>query len=310
VQDTDLLLQAHHALETTLFYLGEFATAQEHMEHGLALYNPRKHRSHAWLYGGHDPGVCCLSFLSLTLWYLGYADQAMQRRHDTLTLAQELEHPNSLAHALNRSAWLSQLRGDSQAVYEPLELLRLLATEQGFAQLLAQGTTLRGWVLAVQGQGEEGITQICQGLTALRSTGAVQLQPYFLALLAEVYRIMRHPGEGLTALEEALAIIDTTGERYYEAEVHRLKGELLLAQPVPDEQQVEGYLQRALTMARRQQAKSLELRAAMSLARLWQRQDKRAEAHQLLADIYGWFTEGFDSADLRETKALLEELEG
>jgi len=181
-----------------------------------------------------------------------------------------------------------------------------LATEQGFAFWSTTGTILRGWALSAQGQGAEGIRQMRQGLTAWRATGAAISLPNWLGLLAEAYGRVEQPAEGLPLLEEALVAVHSTGERFYEAELHRLKGELLL---LATDKEAEACFQQALAVARRQQAKSWELRTATSLARLWQQQGKREEARQLLGDIYGWFTEGFDTADLKDAKALLEELE-
>ena len=183
-----------------------------------------------------------------------------------------------------------------------------LSTEQGFSHWLAYGTTLRGWTLTAQGEGAEGIAQMRQGLVARRATRSELHRPRFLSMLAEAYGEVGQPEEGLTALVEALAIVDNTGERYWEAELHRRKGELLLIQQRQKVGEAEECFQKALDIARRQQAKSLELRAAMSLSRLWQQQGKQEEAHQLLAEIYGWFTEGFDTADLKEAKVLLEGL--
>jgi predicted ATPase len=167
---------------------------------------------------------------------------------------------------------------------------------------------LRGWALAHQGQVKEGIEQITQGLRAHRGTGAVAQRLYFLALLAEAYDIMGQPEEGLTVLTEALTLTETTGERWHEPELRRLKGELLLQQSSDNQAEAETCFHHAITIARSQQAKSLELRAATSLARLWQQQGKRQEAHDLLAPVYNWFTEGFDTADLKDAKVLLDEL--
>ena len=183
-----------------------------------------------------------------------------------------------------------------------------LSGEQGSAQWFARGTILRGWALAWRGQGAEGLAQMCQGLSAFRATGAEINRTYFLALLAEGYRGTGKVKEGLSVLAEALAAAHNSGERYCEAELLRLKGELLLLQSADQHAEAEAYFHQALAIARRQQAKSWELRAAMSLGRLWQQQGKRTEAYDLLAPIYGWFTEGFDTADLQEAKALLEEL--
>ena len=183
-----------------------------------------------------------------------------------------------------------------------------LASEQGFPQWLAVGMHARGWVLAMQGQGEEGMAQMRQALATWWGMGAGTIISYFLALLAEAYGQAGQAEEGLRLLAEARAHVDTTGERYFAAEVYRLKGELLLRQTIPDETQAETCLHQALDIARHQQAKSWELRVALSLSRLWQRQGKRAEAQRMLAEIYGWFTEGFDTVDLQEAKVLLEEL--
>src|SRR5262249_37331257 len=202
------------------------------------------------------------------------------------------------------AAELHQLRREGQAAQERAELEIALSGEQGSARELARGTILRGWALAWQGQGAEGLAQMCQGLSALRATGAEINRTYFLALLAEGYRGTGEVQEGLSVLAEARAAAHNSGERYCEAELHRLKGALLLLQSADQHAEAEACLHQALAIARRQQARSLELRAAMSLARLWQQQGKRMEAHALLAPTYGWFTEGFDTADLQEAKAL------
>jgi predicted ATPase len=189
-----------------------------------------------------------------------------------------------------------------------------LCSEQGFALPLAWGSMERGWALAEQGRGEEGIAQIRQGLVAQQATGAEGLRAHFLGLLAETYGKMGQAEEGLSALSEALTLVNKTGERYYEAELYRLKGELTLAQSSVQslgssvQKEAEACFCKAVEIARRQQAKSLELRAVMSLAKLWQRQGKPKEAHEMLAEIYNWFTEGFDTKDLQDAKALLDEL--
>jgi predicted ATPase len=308
VQDPALLLEAHHALWPTLFYLGELAAARGHLEQGMALYDPQQHRSHTFLYGGHDPGECCQAYMACTLWALGYPGQALQASDKGLTLAGELAHPASLAGALNAAALLHQFRRERQAVQEAAEAFMALATEQGDAHRLARGTILRGWALFAQGQGTEGMVQMRQGLTALQATGGDVRRPLFLALLAEAYGGIGQTEEGLNVLAEALAAAEKTGGRFYEAELYRLKGELLVARAAEPDAEAEACFQQALDIARRQQAKSLELRAAMSLSRLWQQQGKHDEARELLTSVYGWFTEGFDTADLREAKALLEEL--
>ena len=243
--------------------------------------------------------------------------------HETLTLAQELSRPFSLAWALSFAAILHQLRREGHATHERAEALRALARTQGFTAYVVQGTLLLGWAVAVQGPGAEGLTQLHEGLAANRAMRVALMQPYWLTLLADVYGQMGQAEHGLSVLAEALAMVHATGQHVYEAELHRLRGELLLqsgaeeleAGDLPPDAglqrlyaEAEACLQHALDVSRRQQAKSLELRAAMSLSRLWQRQGQRAKAYALLAPVYGWFTEGFQTADLQEASILLEAL--
>jgi predicted ATPase len=259
-----------------------------------------------------------------TLWPLGYPDQALQRSHEALALAPDLPHPFSLASALHYAAMLHQFRREGQAVQERAEAAMVLSTEQGIPHYLALGTIWRGWALAEQDQVEEGIAQMRQGLTAWQAMGAELTLPTSLVLLAEAYGKVGKTEQGLTVLANALAQVEKTGERQYEAELYRLKGELVLAQSkvqslkskvtdprslTPDPQsEAEACFLKAIDIARKQQAKSLELRATTSLARLWQQQGKQHEAHLMLSEVYNWFTEGFDTKDLQEAKVLLEEL--
>ena len=280
------------------------------MEQGIALYARQHHHSHALLYG-QDPGVTCLSGAALVLWYLGYPDQAFKKSNEALTLAQELPHPFSLAFALIWAGQLHQLRWEVRFAQERAEALMVLADEQGFAEVLAMGIGLRGWALVEQGQGEEGITEIRRSLEAFRAIEVELWRSYAVVLLAEMYGKEGQAEEGLNVLTEALAVVDKNESRWYEAELYRLKGELTLAQSgvqslaSRDQKEVEECFWKAIKIARRQQAKSLELRAVVSLSRLWQQQGRRDEARQMLAEVYGWFTEGFDTADLQEAKALL-----
>ncbi len=301
------LLEAHRALGIPLFYLGELVAARAHLEQEMALYDPLQHRSHASHYGV-DPRVSCLSAVIWALWLLGYPEQALERSHDALTLAQELSHPYSLAYALQGAVRLHRFRRDVRATQERAEALLALSSEQGFAQWAAAGAMMRGWGLAEQGQAEEGIAQMRQGLQAWQGMGIEAGQPYWLALLAEAYTRLEQVEEGWRVLTAAFVLVDKNGERWWEAELHRLKGNLFLKQAVPDEHQAETCFRQALNIANRQRAKSVELRAAMSLGRLWQRQGQRTEAHELLTAIYNWFTEGFDTTDVREARALLDEL--
>jgi predicted ATPase/class 3 adenylate cyclase len=307
-QDPALLLQAHRALGTTLRFLGELPAARAHLEHGIALYDPQEHRSWAFLYGGSNPGVACLCYTSDLVWALGYPDQALTRSHEALTLAQELSHPLSLVPALVWAALVHRFRGDRQASQEQVEAMIALLTELGSSSWLAQATMLEGWGMVERGQATEGLAQMRQGLMAYRATGADLGLPHFLGWLGEACGSAGQAEEGLHVLAEALLLVENQGQRWWEAELYRLKGELLLGRSAARRAEAESCFRQALKVARRQQAKSLELRAAVSLGRLWQQQGKRAEAYELLAPIYSWFTEGFDTADLREAQALLEEL--
>jgi len=319
-QDPALLMDAHRALERVLYHLGEFAPAREHCEQALALYNSQRRGTSAF-----NPGVSSLSLATLVLWHLGYPDQALKKSQEALTLAQTLSHPLSLVYALGYAVRFHQPRREKQAVQERAEAALTLATEQGFPFWLGLLSIQRGWVLAEQGQVEEGITQIRQGIAAYQAARAELDRPYYLALLAEAYGKVRQIQEGLTVLAEALAVVNKNGERLWEPELYRLQGELTLqkfqvsgfkfqvnnpqaAFRNPQLEEAEECFHRAIEIARKQRAKSLELRAVMSLSRLWQQQGKKEEARQMLAETYGWFTEGFDTKDLQEAKALLDEL--
>jgi predicted ATPase len=302
-----LAVVAHYTLGQTWLCLGALPAARQHLEDGIAHYTPDQRRAPVFRMG-LDPGVGCRAFAARTLWLLGYPEQALARLHEALALAHELSHPYSLAFARAFAAFVSQLRRDVPAVHEHAEAAVALSTEQGFPGWAAMGRSLWGWALALQGQGAEGMAQVRQGIAAWRATGAALTVPYFCTLLADVCDHLDHTEDGLQALAEAHTLVEQHDERYWEAEIARLRGVLLLRQTVPQQEEAETWLQRALDVARQQQAKSLELRAAMSLSRLWQQQGKRAEAREIFAPIYGWFTEGFDTADLQEAKALLEEL--
>jgi TOMM system kinase/cyclase fusion protein len=307
VGDASMLCTAHRTLGTTLCWLGAVASAQTHFVQGIALYHSQQHRAAVLLYGV-DSGVTCHSHAAWALWCLGYPDQGWARNQEAVTLAQQLAHSYSLGFALNWAAIFHQLRREVSAVQEHAEAAIRVAQEQGFPQWQANGAIQRGWVLAHQGRAQEGIEQITQGLRAIRAIGAESRRPYSLALLAQAYGIMGQAEAGLPVLAEALALVDTTDERLNEPELYRLKGELLLQQSLDNQVETEACFHKALDIARSQQAKSLELRAVTSLSKLWQQQGKRQEAHDLLAPVYGWFTEGFDTADLKDAKGLLDEL--
>jgi predicted ATPase/DNA-binding winged helix-turn-helix (wHTH) protein len=307
VQDAAMLCAAHRALGTTLFNLGAVASALTHYAQGMALYDPQQHRASAFLYGD-NAGVVCHIFAAWALWYLGYPDQGQVQNDAAVTLAQQSDHPFSLGYALSAAAIFHAYRREGRAAQAHAEAAIVLAMEQEFPIWTARGSILHGWALAQQGQAREGIEQLRHGLIALRATGAEAMRPYFLALLAEAYGTLNQPEAGLAALAEALTVSGTTGERWEEPEVYRLKGALLLQQSADNHAAAQACFQHALAVARSLQAKSLELRAATSLVRLWQHQGKHAAARELLRPIYGWFTEGFDTTDLQEAKALLDDL--
>jgi predicted ATPase len=325
---------AHSMLGVTLAWLGEFPAAREHLEQGQHLYDPQRHRYVALLYGD-DTGVVCRAYGASILWYLGYPDQARRSRQAALALAREVAVPHIVAFALDSAAWLHLHCREEDTTWEYLAALEALASTQGFQHWVAASTILRGRRLVQQCQEEEGIALMRQGLAAYRTTGAELGRAQFLALLVEAYGQIGQTEEGLMLLTEALTAIHKTGERHCEAELYRLQGELTLQQARASHQHVkskstrrhkkmsvisaqssiatphadaEACFLKAIEIARRQQAKSLELRATTSLARLWQQQGKQKEAHRMLSEVYGWFTEGFDTKDLQEAKALSEEL--
>jgi predicted ATPase len=257
------------------------------------------------------------------LWVLGYPDQALKKSQEALTLAQELNHPPTLAFALYAlSSVVHLFRGEWELAHEPTEALLVLATEQGFPYWLAEGTYLQGSMSVAQGRVKEGIEQQRQGIATLQAIGTELNRSARLYNLAAAYGKVGQIEEGLQFLAEALTLVDKTGGRFPEAELYRLKGELTLQQlkikneglriteaqdPTASTQDAEACFLKALVITRKQQAKSLELRASTSLARLWQQQGKTKEAHDMLSEVYNWFTEGFDTKDLQEAKALLQE---
>jgi predicted ATPase len=306
-QDPALSLAACRALGTTLFYLGELPLARSYVEQGIDLYERQQHDVMAVLHG-QDLGVSCFTYGALTLLWLGYPDQAFQHIHKALALAQEQSHPYTLARTLNFVAMFHHCRREGQTVQERAEAALSLATAQSFPFWLAWARIQWGWALADQGKNVEGLPQIRQGLAAYQATGAEVQWPYLLTMLAEAHWRAEQAEDGSRVLTEALAVMDKTGERFYAAEIHRLRGEILLQLSSDNATEAETCFKQAITIAQNQSAKSWELRAATSLARLWRSQGKRDEARELLEPVYSWFTEGFDTADLRDAKALLDEL--
>ena len=321
-----LAMRGHWAMEIIFFHLGEFTLALEHYEKALSFYDPTHYLDDAFLYV-QNPGVAMRCFAAWSLWFLGQPQQALERIQEALRLARELSEPHGLAQALFFAAILHQLRREERKAQENAEAAIAVSREHGLALYQAMSTATRGWALILQERQEEAIEQMGEGLTDHRLAGAEVLLPHFLALLVEAFAKTGQVEEGLRILEEALAVVHRNGERYYLAELYRIKGDLILLQatdrglsraarsgvPVLEARRsdvagAEACFHQSIKIARQQKAKSWELRAGMSLARLYQNQNKRAEAHGLLEPIYNKFTEGFDTADLREAKALLDEL--
>ena len=307
--DSGFMMESHHALGVSHCTAGEFVKAREHLERAIAIYDEVNHDSLKYIYG-QDPAVACLIHAGWALWFLGYPDQAIKRNDEGLALARRLNHPATLATAAAFGAWPHQFCRNRKAVEELADEAVAVATEHESLFNRAIGIVLRGWALSQRGLNEEGVAQICQGLEAFRAADAVVMLPYFSALLAEVYGETGQANEGL----RVLASVDKTRELYWEAELSRLKGELTLKLTGDKgllkvhEADAEKCFHQALATARSQNSKSLELRAAMSIARLWGRQGKRSEARQLLEGVFGWFSEGFNTADLKQAKVLLEGL--
>jgi predicted ATPase len=302
------LVEAHGVLGTILVMRGALEAGCTHLEAGLALYSPEQHRAHVDGYG-QDPAVGCLHFLSEALWLRGYPDQALARLDTALRLARELSHPMSLLFSLNNAALLHQHCRNGQAVQQWAEAIITLVTEQAMPYWLTLGTMYHGWALAVQGQMEAGIAQVQQGLAAHRATGAGIALCRWLGLLAELHGRTGQFDVGRTMLAEAFAVVRQDGLSAFAAELYRIQGDFLLQTGSRHQEgDAEASLRQALVIARQQQAKAYELRAALSLGRLWQRQGRLDAARDLLGPIYGWFTEGLGTADLRDARTLLEDL--
>jgi tetratricopeptide (TPR) repeat protein len=299
--DDGLRLQAHHSAWATWAFAGDPAKARAHTDAGRLLYDPEKHAFHRIAYGGHDPGACAQLLGAWAEWLLGYPDRALASIAGSLSLAQRISHPFTLSLALTFSAVLHLNRREPERALSVVEAVEALAAEQRLSLTLEPGV-LRGAALIGQGAGKEAIACIREGVTKSTRLG----RPYGLAFLAEGLALHGDREAALAALQEGLGIARTTGEHGWDAELHRLAGAVLLSENKLDEG--EASLKEAIRIAQVQQAKSLELRAARDLARLWGEQGRRTDARDLIAPVYGWFSEGLDTADLTETKALLDQL--
>ena len=300
--DGDLRLQAHHSAWTTSLFSGEPAAVREHCEAGRRLYDPDRHRAHRLLFGGHDPGVCAGYMGAQAHWLLGYPDTGLALGREALDLAERIAHPFTLGASLVMNAMLHLDRDEPELALQRVEAAKVLVAKQRIG-LVLEPQILLGVVMTARGAYEEAVTCLRDGLTQPR---AIRLHHYGLAWLAESLSRTGEHHQALAVVGKGLEDQEQTGQRRWEAELHRLKGVALVGLNRIEEAQAA--FEEALRVARRQQAKSYELRAATSLARLWGEQGRRTEAHELLAPIYGWFTEGFDTADLKDAKTLLEEL--
>jgi len=307
--DTAGLVLGHFCCGRSLMYAGRFASSRFQLEEVLALYDPISHHSLHFLHqAGFHPQTVSQAYLGIVLFCLGYPDQALARSNAAIANARRLAHPPVLAVSLNIGALSLSLVGDDAALGECADQVFAVATEQGFTQWQAEGTIYRGWVKVKNGDVTEGISLLRRGSIAFRATGAEMWMPYGFALFAKAFEIAGQLEEALTQVDEALEIVERTGVRWLAAELYRHKGQLLLR--LGHSEAAEELYRRALSIAQEQGAKLWELRAAASFARLRREQGRDAEARDLLAPVYGWFTEGFDTQDLKEAKALLDELEG
>jgi predicted ATPase len=320
------MMRAHLVMEVTCMHRGEFASAIEHFEKTLSLYEPDRHRDDAFFYT-QNPGVGMRCFAAWALWFLGQPDQALNRVQEAITLARELSEPHGIAYALCFAAILHQLRREPRMAQEYADEGLAISTEHGLVMYKAQSAMTRAWALIQQGRRGEGIEQMRQGFAAYQATGTELLTPYFGSVLAEALGKERNAEEGLRGLKAWVEVAHLNGNASHLAEAYRIMGELLLIQGTgravsqaasagkaafevepPSIAQAEACFNQSIKIAREQKAKSWELRTAMSMARLYQNQGKQKQARIHLAEIYDRFTEGFDTADLREAKALLDKL--
>ena len=301
------LMVGHRVMGISLLLTGGIVEGRGHLDQALALYDPAEHHPLATRFGA-DPGVSIWSYRSIALWLLGYSDAALADMNHALKNAREIGQAASIMFALHHASLAHIQFGNYAAASADAVELAALADEKDAVLWKSLGISVQGWLFALTGKASDAIQAITTGVTALRSTGATMWMPLSLTYLTRAYAKLGQFDDAWRSIGEAVTTVETTKERWCEAEVHRVAGEIALKSPEPDAAKAQAYFERALAVARKQQAKSLELRASMSMARLWRDQGKRDEARELLAPVYGWFTEGFDTLDLKEAKALLEQL--
>jgi predicted ATPase len=302
--DAAVTLMGHRLSGSTCFYLGELSASCACLERAMAMFDPADRPFYASL-GVQDAYVTVLTYLSHDLFCLGYLDQSRVRSEQAIEEARHLQHAYSIAHSLSQACWVDWAARSREELRRRTDATIAVSAEHGFPFNLAVGTVFRGWALAASGQTMEGVSRLRDGLAGYRATGSMVFVPFFLTLLADAQGKAQQPDEALGHLTEAECLLAETDERWGEAELHRVRGELLRASR--DRAAAEGCFRTAIGVARRQSAKFWELRAATSLARVWCEQGKRGEARDHLAPVYGWFTEGFDTPDLKEAKALLDD---
>ena len=308
IDDPGIFIEAHHLGWSALAFSGDFAAARKHAERGIALYDRERDHRLTYVFSGHDPGMCCRSFGSLAMWQLGYPDTALAMCRDGFALAQAVSHPFSVTIALWAMGILSLLRSDTSDLRGTGEMMIAHCQEKGFAPYIPMGKIFRGGALATEGALAEGIADILEGIAGVRAKGTEYTVPTFFAWLAGLCLEGGQMEQGLTALDEGLAMSEKNADRFSLPEFHRLKGEFLLASSRRAESTAEACFQEAIQIARTQDGKMFELRATTSLARLWGASQRRAAARDLLASVYGRFTEGFETKDLKDAKRLLEQL--
>jgi predicted ATPase len=301
------LMVGHRLVGTSLAYVGDLKQGRAHLDQAITLYDPAAHRPLATRFG-FDIRMVSLLRRSMVLWLLGYPDAALADINDALRDAREIGQAATLFFAFWGGCWIHILCGNYTAVNGLVDELAALADKKEAAFWKASAMLYRGWLFALTGKASDAVHMITSGATAWRTTGSAAHLPAFLAQLAKAYAQGGQFDASRRCIDETMTAIDTSKERWLEADVHRIAGEIGLMSPQPDAAKAEAYFEHALAVARKQQAKSFELRAAMSMARLWRDQGKRDQARDLLAPVYDWFTEGFDTHDLKEAKMLLDEL--
>ena len=306
--DPEFLLEAHHLFWSNKFFMGDYAAAENHAEIGIATYDPARHHSLTYTYSGHDPGVCCRAFSAMTLLLRGFPDQALDRCREALALAEREGHPLTTTLAQWAFSYVHLMRREPDAGRRWAEEEIALSQKYILPLLHSQGTFQLGWALADQGHMADGIAAMLKGLAAISATGAEMGMPYFLGVLAMARGRNGQASEGLALVDKALAVASATGARFQLSELHRARGNLMLRQGPSQASAAEACIIQALQIAREQAVKLPELLAARDLAALWTRQGALAKARDVLTPVFEWFTEGSDTPDVKEAKALLDEL--